>query len=205
MSDHVRQLTRERDRLCLLLEVNNAVVSHLDLRDLLRAISAFLRQLVPHEMSSVALYDPEINQFRVGALDFPEHQDFIPESELVPIEGTPAGLAFTTRRPVIRNRLDLEEFPTEVMRRVAAQGVRSGCSVPLISHDRVLGVLSLGSIRESAFDEDDVELLGQIGKQIAIAVENALNFGNAFDAQEQLRAWLSRSMIRRAANCVFTP
>ena len=57
MSDHVRQLTRERDRLRLLLDVNNAVISHLDLRDLLRAVSACLGQLVPHEMSSLALYD----------------------------------------------------------------------------------------------------------------------------------------------------
>jgi formate hydrogenlyase transcriptional activator len=81
MSDDVRQLTRERDRLRLLLEVNNAVVSHLDLRDLLRAISAFLQQLVPHDMSSIALYDPQGNGFRAVALDFPEHQDFIQDSD----------------------------------------------------------------------------------------------------------------------------
>jgi formate hydrogenlyase transcriptional activator len=195
MSDDVQQLARERDRLRLLLEVNNAVVSILDLPALLRAISSVLGKLVPHEMSSVALYDPGIDRFRVGALDFPQHQDFLQVSELVAIEGTPAGLCFTTRRPVMRRKLDLEEFPTEIMRRLAAQGIKSGCSVPLISHERVLGVLSLGSIRESAFDEDDVELLGQIGKQVAIAVENALNFGNALDAQKELRRERDRSQL----------
>ncbi|HYV05909.1 MAG TPA: sigma 54-interacting transcriptional regulator [Blastocatellia bacterium] len=195
MSDDVRQLTRERDRLRLLLDVNNAVVSHLDLRDLLKAVSSFLRRLVPHEMSAIALHEPQGNMFRVGALDFPEHQDFLKESALISLEGTPAGLAFATARPTMRNRLDFEEFPAEIMRRLAALGVKSGCSVPLISHERVLGVLSLSSVRESAFTEDDVELLGQIGKQIAIAVENALNFGNAFEAQRELRRERDRSQL----------
>src|SRR5262249_41198822 len=97
--------------------------------------------------------------------------------------------------PVIRNRLDLEEFPAEIMRRLLAQGVKSGCSVPLISHERFLGVLSLASLREGAFNEDDVELLGQIGKQVAIAVENSLNFGSAFAAQRELRRERDRSQL----------
>ena len=77
MSDPVRQLTRERDRLRLLLEINTAVVSHLDLGDLLRAVSALLGRLVPHDMSVIALYDAEADGFRAGALDLPEHQDFM--------------------------------------------------------------------------------------------------------------------------------
>jgi formate hydrogenlyase transcriptional activator len=187
MSAEVRQLTHERDRLRLLLKVTNAVVTHLDLQDLLRAISAFLQQLVPHDMSSIALYDPQGNGFRAVALDFPEHLDFIQESELVPIEGNPVGLSFTTRQPVLHRRIDLEKFPAEIMKRVVASGIKSGCSVPLISHDKALGVLNLGSLHESAFDEADVELLGQIGKQVAIAVENALAYREISALKAQLQ------------------
>jgi len=176
MNADVHQLTRERDRLRLLLEVTNAVVAHLDLRDLLHAISALLGRLAPHDLSNIALYDPQGNGFRVVALDFPEHQDFIQESELVPVADNPVGLSFTTGQPVLHRRIDLENFPSEIMKRVVASGIKSGCSVPLISHEKTLGVLSLGSMRESAFDEDDVELLGHIGKQVAIAVENALAY-----------------------------
>ncbi len=42
---------------------------------------------------------------------------------------------------------------------------------PYERRGKALGVLNLGSLHESAFDETDVELLGQIGKQVAIAVE----------------------------------
>ena len=176
MNADVQQLTRERDRLRLLLEVTNAVVAHLDLRDLLHAISTLLGQLVPHDLSNIALYDPQGNGFRVVALDFPEHQDFVQESELVPIEDNPVGLSFTTGQPVLHRRIDLDKFPSEIMKRVVASGIKSGCSVPLISHQKTLGVLSLGSQRESAFTEADVELLGQIGKRVAMAVENALAY-----------------------------
>jgi formate hydrogenlyase transcriptional activator len=187
MNADVQQLTRERDRLRLLLEVTNAVVAHLDLRDLLHAISALLDRLVPHDLSNIALYDPQGNGFHVVALDFPEHQDFIQESELVPIEDNPVGLSFTTRQPVLHTRIELEKFPAEIMRRVVASGIKSGCSVPLISHEKTLGVLSLGSLRESAFSKDDVELLREIGKRVAIAVENALAYREISTLKAQLQ------------------
>ena len=51
-------LTRERDRLRLLLEVNNAVVSHLDLDDVFNAVSGCLRRVIPHDGSSLLLTTP---------------------------------------------------------------------------------------------------------------------------------------------------
>src|ERR1700692_5086755 len=53
-----RQLARERDRLRVLLEVNNAMVSKLDLHALLSAISASLRGVIHHEYTSLALFEP---------------------------------------------------------------------------------------------------------------------------------------------------
>lgn len=108
------RLIRERDHLQLLLDVNNAVVSHLNLRELLTAISACLRRVVPHDLASLALYDPETRQFRVPAYFFSGHEDFLKEGELVPIQGTPLGIAFTSGQPVIRRRIDLAEFPANL-------------------------------------------------------------------------------------------
>ena len=44
-------LARERDRLSLLLEINNAVVSHLELRELLKTISSSLSRVIPHDLA----------------------------------------------------------------------------------------------------------------------------------------------------------
>ena len=55
-------------------------------------------------------------------------------------------------------------------------GIKSGCTIPLISHDRALGVLGVARLSENPFTEADAELLTEVGKQVAIAVENALAY-----------------------------
>ena len=180
-----QQLTRERDRQRLLLEVNNAVVSHLNLRELLTAISACLRQVVPHDFSGLALYDSGQHQLRAHVLNFPRHQDFFEADFPIP-EGTPPMLAFTSRQTVLRNHLDPTKLPDALRKHLGTEGIRSGCSVPLISHDRVQGTLDLISSRETAFTEQDAELLGQIGSQIAIAVENALAYQEITELKNKL-------------------
>ena len=180
------ELARERDRLRLLLEVNNAVVSNLNLRDLLMAISASLRHVIPHDFAGLALYNPALGQLHADVFDFPQHQDFIEVGIPIPLEGTPSGQAFTSRRTVLVRRFDPIEFPAEVMKRGAREGLKSICSVPLISHDRVLGTLDVASLREAAFSEQDADLLGQISNQFAIAVENALAYQQIADLKDKL-------------------
>ncbi len=167
-------LARERDRSELLLEVNNMLVSNRNLRELMSAISVCLRKVVPHDVAGLALYDPKINQLRVSALEFTSPEDLVIEGEIVPLEENPAGIAFTTRQTLVLgsgSRAKSSEGD-----RFAADGMKSGCIVPLISRDRALGVLSVASLSENAFTEEDAELLGQIAKQVAIAVENACAF-----------------------------
>ena len=168
------QLTRERDRSQLLLEINNTLVSNLNLRELLSAISACLRKVIPHDVAGLSLYDSDSNKLRASALEFPANEDLFIENELIPLEGTLPGQAFTTRQTVIGNAHFLEQFPAA--KRFIDAGVKSGCSAPVISRDAVLGVLTVGSLHDGAFSEDDAELLGQVARQVAIAFENALAF-----------------------------
>jgi formate hydrogenlyase transcriptional activator len=74
-----KQLKEEHDRLRLLLEVNNTVVSALDLRELLNAVSTSLRRLVPHEYASLSLYDAETQRLQIHVLDFPASKGLIQE------------------------------------------------------------------------------------------------------------------------------
>jgi len=167
-----QRLARERERSDLLLEVNNVLVSNLNLRELLSAISVCLRRVTPHDLAGLALYDASTNQLRLAAMDFPANEDFFVEGEVIPLEGSAGGRAFTTRQTVLSDARAVDG----PLGRFAAAGVRSTCIVPLISRDRALGVLGVSSMREDAFTDEDAELLGQLAKQVAIAVENALAF-----------------------------
>ncbi len=167
---HQGRLARERDRSQLLLEINNTLVSNLNLRELLSAISHCLNTVMPHDAAALALYDDSLKQLRLTALDFPDHEGPCAPGEIIPLEGTPAGLALTTRQPVLSDYSKTNEA------RVASSGLKSACTAPLLFRDRVLGVLSIKSLRENAFSQEDADLLGQVAKQVAIAVENALAY-----------------------------
>jgi formate hydrogenlyase transcriptional activator len=101
------QLEQERDRLELLLKVNNAVVSVLDLHELLKAVSEALRRLVPHEYASLSFYDAETQTLQIHALDFPVSKGMLQEGLAIPVEGSPTGRALTTRRPVFIAQSDI--------------------------------------------------------------------------------------------------
>ena len=163
----------------LLLEINNAVVSHLELSELLRTISASLRRVIPHDLAGLTLYDAETRQLMAHALEFPHNQEFVGAGVPIPLEGTPEGLAFTSRQPVLIKKLDPEEFSADIVKRAVAEGLQSGCAVPLIAQGEVLGTLSVISLQVHAFTDKHAALLNKLGMQVAIAVENTLNFENA--------------------------
>jgi transcriptional regulator with GAF, ATPase, and Fis domain len=181
-----QQLKEERDRLSTLLEVNNAVVSTLDLRELLNAVSASLRRLVPHEYASLSLYDAETQRLQIHALDFPVSKGLLQEGLSVPVHGSPTGRALTSRQPVFITRREAEQFGSDMARRILAEGLTSALCLPLISHSRPLGTLVVASLREETFPQRDAELLHNVANQIAIAVENALAFGQVVDRAKKL-------------------
>jgi len=181
-----RQLARERDRLRVLLEVNNAMISKLDLHALLNAISASLRRVIHHEYTSLAVFDPAANHMRVLAIDFPQGKGLIREEMIMPLDGSMSGKTFRMRQPLVVDRVALEEFDSSTSRLMRAEGVRSAVCLPLITHDRVLGTLSLASLRDGVFQQGDVDLLVQVAGQVAIAVENALAFQEIAELKNKL-------------------
>ena len=181
-----QQLTEERDRLRLLLEVNNTIVSVLDLHQLLNAVSASLRRLVPHEYASLSLYDRETHRLQIHALDFPVSKGLLQEGLSVGVDHSPTGRALTTRQPVFINRDDIKQFGSDIARRILDEGLKSACCLPLISHDRPLGTLVVASLEEDNFPAKDAELLQHVANQIAIAVENSLAYHEEVKRANQL-------------------
>ena len=181
-----QELARERDRLRLLLEVNNALVSTLDLHQLLSAISSCLRRVMNHDYASLGLYEPAAKHVRLQALDFPQSKGLLHEEMVFPIEGTPSGEVILTRKPMLISGANLDGYETSVSSLFIAEGLRSGCIVPLITANRTLGTLSLSSLRPGAFTQEDVDLLMRVANQVAIAIENALAYREIAELKNKL-------------------
>src|SRR5262245_7388652 len=160
------ELARERDGLRLLLEVNNALVSNLETRALFAAISTFLRRVVAHDYLSLAVYDARRNAFDAWAIEFAGN-GLIKEHMSVPVDGSPAGVAFVADKPTCFLRADLEALPGEIARLLLAEGIQSACCVPLKVHARRVGVLNVGRLGGEAFTVAEVELLAAVGNQVA--------------------------------------
>src|SRR5207248_6315416 len=113
-------------------------------------------------------------------LDFPEGRGFIQESMLLPRDQTPAWHVIRSRQPIVLVGKDVAWGPFE------AEGLKSICMAPLITHDRLLGTLNLASVREDTFRLEDIEMLQQVANQVAIAVENAQAFQQIAELRDKL-------------------
>jgi formate hydrogenlyase transcriptional activator len=123
----------------------------------------------------VALPDPEDGELRRYVSDHAGCEEMsvgsVPERSRI---------VFRTGKPLIATR---EELAAEFE---GAIGLNSLCVYPLIMRERVLGVFGLESSRENAFTKDDLTFLGQVADQIAIAVENALAYGQISELKDKL-------------------
>jgi formate hydrogenlyase transcriptional activator len=172
------------DRLQLLLDVTNQVVSNLQLSDLLGAISSSVRRVMQCDLVSVCFPDSEKKRLQTFVIDFPDSQGLIRE-ELISIEGSLGGFVFRTGKPWAGNESDLLQSGLKNEPAIA-EGLKTGCVLPLISRNGVLGVLALGRREDHPFSRVDIGFLTQVANQVAIAVENATAYGQIEEARAQL-------------------
>jgi formate hydrogenlyase transcriptional activator len=183
---HFYSSERLQDRLKLILDLTNQVVSNLELNELLHTISSSIRRVMAFDAAAVMLPDADGKNLRVHALDYPDSKGIFIEGALVPIEGTMPGTAFRTGKPVVINRLDPEIIPIEMYRKAKSEGLNSMCDLPLVGRKRLLGVLAVARREENTFDEDQINFLTQVGNQVAIAIENAMVYGEIAELKDKL-------------------
>jgi formate hydrogenlyase transcriptional activator len=178
---------RKRAREAFLLEVTNALVANLDVRQLLSAIAACVRQVKSFDHATLALYDESTKLLRIQELEATSANpggDSSDES-LVSLNDSPAGWVYTNRKPLLLKGQAKEEWRFDIPKH-RHESMKSACWIPLLGRERVLGTLNLFSSRPEHFTEDDLDLLVQIANQVSVALDNALTFGRLSDLKEKL-------------------
>src|SRR5467141_5055756 len=177
-----QQLLRKNERLGLLLELTNHVVSNLEFRDLLRAVVASTRRVMGCDGVGITLPDADNTHLRIYAMDFAFSDESVHEESLVPIDEDVSGTVFRTGQLWCGSVLEARRLG---MKDTAQAEVGTVCIRPLISRGRVLGTFGVVKYQDNAFT-GDIEFLTQIANQVAIAVENALAFGQIRELRDQL-------------------
>jgi formate hydrogenlyase transcriptional activator len=182
------ELRRERDRLCLLLEISRGVTSRLDLRQVLDALSTNLFRIMQCDVSALLLPDSGSGELRVTTLYNPDARGPFREGSFVPMNSSISGQVMRKAKSIrIDNFEQVRDDPDVYGNRegqhiyecVQQEGLKTGCYLPLVGRDRVVGVLMLCRRSENPFANDDVILLEQVASQVAIAVENTLEYEKA--------------------------
>jgi PAS domain S-box-containing protein len=177
---------RKRAEEAVMLQLSNALLANLDVGKLLAAISASIHEVIPHDTSALALFDPATNDMVVQFMG-PYDADVFPGDARVPVEGTIAGRVFRTGEPFCMQRLAEIEFAQETMRSLARMGMNAGCWVPLSHHGKAIGTLGILSRLEGSLGAQELDILAKIAVQVAMAVDNAMAFRRIAELRDQLR------------------
>jgi formate hydrogenlyase transcriptional activator len=181
-------LQRERDRLRLLLEITNSVTSRLGLRQMVEALSTNLFKVMQCDVSALLLPDSESGALRVSILRNSDARGPFREGSLVPMNSSISGHVLRKAKTVRIDSFEQVRQDPEIYgnpdgrvlyERVVEEGLKTGCYLPLVGRDRVVGVLMLCRRSSNVFEKDDIILLEQVAGQVAIAVENTLEYEKA--------------------------
>jgi len=177
---------RKRAEEAVMLQLSNALLANLDVGKLLNAISASIHEVIPHDLSALALFDSAKGDMAVQFMG-PHDADVFPGDARVSIDATVSGRVFRTGEPIRMERLSDVEFAPESVRSLTRMGMNAGCWVPLNHNGKVIGTMAILSRLEGSFAADQVELLARIAVQVAMAVDNAMAFRRIAELRDQLR------------------
>ena len=179
-----QQAVRERDRLRTLFDITNALVSKLGHDELFTTISQQVSKVVLHDYAALTLRNKS-GGFDIHALHFPGGRS-VDVERVFDTKGMPAQEVFATGKPLIMRASDVDRFPSPQFRRFIDLGFKSGCSIPLITRNGVIGTIALGRFNDDEWRTEDLDFLVQVAHQIAIAVENSLTYSELSEIKERL-------------------
>ena len=174
-----------RARYEALLEVAESIAAHRQLSTLFADLSRCLNRLVSFDFISLSLLDAPQGVVRLHILQT-EQPVVGPTPGALPSGDVPTSLVLETRQPYyVADGAEERRFP--ILRDLfLANGVQSYCILPLFTAQRDLGGLQFGSLRKNAYSAEDIEFMQDVARQVAVAVDNALNHEAAQAYEEQL-------------------
>jgi formate hydrogenlyase transcriptional activator len=179
------QLESEQTKLKLILDLNNSVVSNLELREVLRSVSPSIRKTMRLDGVALILPDTTNEHLELYALDFPDGKGVLRQGMSSALHSSLAGQVFRSGKPWVG---DIEEWNRSGFDHpgISGDGVETICMLPLIRCKNILGVLCLVRMQKNAFTDQDIDFLSQIAGQVAIAIDNAFAYRRITELSDKL-------------------
>jgi len=150
----------------LLLDVADVLATSLDLDTTLRRVAEVVRKVIDYEIFAILLLHERTQDLRFRfQIGYP--QEFAERTRVKVGEGV-TGIAAQTRQPVL-----IEDVRTDPRYIEAVPNVCSELAIPLITKNRVIGVIDIEAREPGAFSEEHLRVLTLVASRMAAGIENA--------------------------------
>ncbi|MBB3321126.1 MULTISPECIES: formate hydrogenlyase transcriptional activator FlhA [Atlantibacter] len=187
-SDNYALLCRERDDFRLLVAITNAVLSKLDLDELVSEISREIHTNFNIDSISIVLRSPRKGKLNIYSTHYVEKSAPISAQSELDEKGTLSERVFNSKEMLLLNLHHQDQHaPYERMLfDMWDNQIQTLCLFPLTYGDKMLGVLKLAQCEAHIFTAANLKLLRQIAERIAIAIDNALAWQEINRLKERL-------------------
>ena len=152
--------------LTLMVEVSERINSTLDLDELMARIAEIVKRAINYEVFAILLLNEKTQELSVRfSIGHPEESV---RGLRIKVGDGIVGRAAQTRRSVLVN--DVHKDPGYIQ---SLSSIRSELAVPLITKNRLIGVMDLEAPWPDFFDDSHVSLLELLASRMAMALENA--------------------------------
>ncbi len=170
-----------------LLEVTNVLNSQHDTEGLWKAIAGHIKQVISWERAGITLYHSDIDAFRFYAVETSMPIVRLKCDAVIPRKGSAMGWVYANRQIHVRPYIQQKQIFLEDSY-YQEEGLGRMINLPLLVGENCLGSLNIGSVESGEPDPENVEFLGQVAKQIALAIDHV----RAYEEISRLRDQLAR-------------
>ena len=168
------KLQHQKDRLQMLLEISTALNSSPELQHSFPSISASIRKVLQHDWTDLSILDESSAFICAYVAECPVDPRLARTGISIPLRDSICREALAEKQPRIFNRLDLVAIRSNFVEQLLQKGIQSACCIPFVTPKGSAGSFNLASVRAHAFQSEDLDLLRQVGLQLANALDHTV-------------------------------
>ena len=181
-------LCRERDNFRILVAITNAVLSRLDIDELVSEVAKEIHRYFRIDAISVVLRSNRKGKLNIYSTHYLDASHPVHDQSEVEEAGTLTERVFKSKEMLLLNLHQHDPLaPYEKMLfEMWDNKIQTLCLLPLMSGNTLLGVLKLAQCDEKVFTTTNLKLLRQIAERVSIAIDNALAYREIQRLKERL-------------------
>jgi len=190
-----KRVEERAHELAVLNEISSVVSRSLDIKEILGAALSKAMKMMQMEVGTAYYLEdtegPDEEKILVLAARYGLSPKFSERVGSRRLRTTALRIAAEAQQPVVWL---VANYPdTAVKQALELEGLVQVINIPLSSKDRLVGIFNLGIRYERSIAREELSLLGSIGRQVAVAVDNA----HLYDRAEQSAAIAERHRLSR--------